>query len=641
MKDRFQAISRNSVQVPIILLCGCLVMLYLRTLAPGVLVGDSGEFQYLPHVLGIPHEYGFPLYLIVGYFWSLIPIGSVAFRMNLLSAVFALLTVATLYAFSRRITESTTGALIASAAYGVSISFWTYATVAERYDINVFLITCMLFAVWQWHSDRRERWFMCIALCLGLAATIHNTIVLIGPSILVWLALYRDARHWLTPSRLLRFIGVLALPLILFLYIPIRGLQLFNATETAPGLSVPLSVAQGLVAPLFTGNSVDQWLGYISSHGAATSLLSSISVGIGQLPSYGGLLLDNWHPALLALAILGLFKGLREAPRFFSGVLVYFFVDPTVSLAYGGRVPAYVMPTYIMVAFCVALGCLLMYQTVQSAHVHSWLKRVALYAGTLAVSGVLLLTVVTNFPHVDRSYDTASADYWTEVLDYPLDKDSALSAHEGDLRPFWYYQQIELKRPDLLALFPPGEDVLEKWVNARHHFYLVGALHNWSPELAKGYNVTPWGKIVYVSPLGDVPSCPLPPAPQPLAIEKRAMLDAVQMESRAAEPYEWVNMCWDVKAPVSEDTMISLRVMDLAGKLQVQHDDLLISSWYPPSTVEAGNRIVDFYRLRMPANAAMGTYEVHAVLYARKSDKEWIFADGSSDISLGRFEWQQ
>ena len=39
--------------------------LYIRTLASGVLPGDSGEFQVLTHQLGIAHCPGYPVYLVI------------------------------------------------------------------------------------------------------------------------------------------------------------------------------------------------------------------------------------------------------------------------------------------------------------------------------------------------------------------------------------------------------------------------------------------------------------------------------------------------------------------------------------------------------------------------------------------------
>src|SRR5437867_8676283 len=69
--------------------------LYGLTCAPGVQGGDSGEFQFVAYILGIPHPPGYPLYALVGRLWTLVlPFGEVAYRMNLLSAVFAAATLA-------------------------------------------------------------------------------------------------------------------------------------------------------------------------------------------------------------------------------------------------------------------------------------------------------------------------------------------------------------------------------------------------------------------------------------------------------------------------------------------------------------------------------------------------------------------
>jgi hypothetical protein len=63
--------------------------LYVTTLAPSVLPGDSGEFQFAVPTLGIPHPTGYPLYLVLGKLLSLVPVGSIAYRLNLLSAIAA------------------------------------------------------------------------------------------------------------------------------------------------------------------------------------------------------------------------------------------------------------------------------------------------------------------------------------------------------------------------------------------------------------------------------------------------------------------------------------------------------------------------------------------------------------------------
>ena len=68
--------------------------LYMYTLAPTVLPSNSGEFQFVADILGIAHPPGYPLYTMLGKLFTLIPLGDVAYRVNLMSAFFAALTLA-------------------------------------------------------------------------------------------------------------------------------------------------------------------------------------------------------------------------------------------------------------------------------------------------------------------------------------------------------------------------------------------------------------------------------------------------------------------------------------------------------------------------------------------------------------------
>ena len=63
-------------------------ILYSLSLAPGVVGGDAGEHQLAVPLLGIPHTTGYPLYVLIGKLWTLIiPIGSMAWRLNLFSCL--------------------------------------------------------------------------------------------------------------------------------------------------------------------------------------------------------------------------------------------------------------------------------------------------------------------------------------------------------------------------------------------------------------------------------------------------------------------------------------------------------------------------------------------------------------------------
>src|SRR5437764_8486429 len=67
------------------------LVVYSWTLAPTVTLTDSGELILAAYGLGVAHPPGFPLWVILAHLASLVPLGSVAVRINFSSALFAAL----------------------------------------------------------------------------------------------------------------------------------------------------------------------------------------------------------------------------------------------------------------------------------------------------------------------------------------------------------------------------------------------------------------------------------------------------------------------------------------------------------------------------------------------------------------------
>src|SRR5262252_8249721 len=62
---------------------------YFATMAPSVTLVDSGELIVAAKYLGVAHAPGFPLYVLLAHLASIIPIGTVAQRVNFASGLFA------------------------------------------------------------------------------------------------------------------------------------------------------------------------------------------------------------------------------------------------------------------------------------------------------------------------------------------------------------------------------------------------------------------------------------------------------------------------------------------------------------------------------------------------------------------------
>ncbi|MDI6641623.1 MAG: DUF2723 domain-containing protein, partial [Elusimicrobiota bacterium] len=118
---------------------------YLATLSPTISTGDSGELCACSVILGIVHSPGYPLYCLIGkIFTVVVPFGNLAFRINLLSALFAALTVLFLYSIVESLlvanfnTISKISAILSSLLLAFTKSFWKAAVQAEVFTLNAF-----------------------------------------------------------------------------------------------------------------------------------------------------------------------------------------------------------------------------------------------------------------------------------------------------------------------------------------------------------------------------------------------------------------------------------------------------------------------------------------------------------------------
>src|SRR4030095_4765826 len=93
-----------------------LFVLYIRTLAPSLLYGDSAEFQTIAYTLGIGHPTGYPVYILLAKLFTFIPVGEIAYRVNLFSAFCAALTVGLIFLILRKLGAMHTGAVYGSLA---------------------------------------------------------------------------------------------------------------------------------------------------------------------------------------------------------------------------------------------------------------------------------------------------------------------------------------------------------------------------------------------------------------------------------------------------------------------------------------------------------------------------------------------
>ncbi len=154
---------------------------------------DTPKFQFLGHVLGTAHPPGYPLYVVLSHLFVKIPIGTIAYRANLFSAVMAALACALAHVMGRQIGASRYAAFLMSLALATGASFWRSAVFAEVYALAAVMATLTVALMLAWGQRGRTAPLLGAAFAFGLGLGNHLTIVGLSPAIAAYLLWYRRA----------------------------------------------------------------------------------------------------------------------------------------------------------------------------------------------------------------------------------------------------------------------------------------------------------------------------------------------------------------------------------------------------------------------------------------------------------------
>lgn len=126
-------------------------IVYLLTLCPGPFVEGTGENIVCVWTFSVPHPPGFPLFCILGkIFATLLPLGSVAFRVNLFAGLMGAVTIAGLYLLLRQLSLAVLAAAAAALCLAFSLTFWREATIAEVYTLSLAVMVIQLALLLSW-----------------------------------------------------------------------------------------------------------------------------------------------------------------------------------------------------------------------------------------------------------------------------------------------------------------------------------------------------------------------------------------------------------------------------------------------------------------------------------------------------------
>ena len=222
---------------------------YAMTLAPDVLPHDSGELQLVAPTLDIAHPPGYALYTMVGKIFSLIPLQTPAWRMNLLSAVLAAFTLAVTGRAARELTGSARSALVAIPALAGAASFWATATTANVRMLTALFCALLFWLLLRFARTRSTSTLLMAAFVFGLAVVHHGSLIFMALPLAIFV-IGLDPRILTRPAVVLRTSLAFLASLSVVLYFPIRAMA-GQALFDPGGLITPQGLLQHVLAQGF------------------------------------------------------------------------------------------------------------------------------------------------------------------------------------------------------------------------------------------------------------------------------------------------------------------------------------------------------------------------------------------------------
>jgi hypothetical protein len=453
------------------------LVVYSWTLAPAVTLTDSGELIVAAYGLGVAHPPGFPLWVMLAHLASLVPVGSVAVRINFSSAVFAalacamlalvvaeLLVTASCFGAPRRrnkaarqssnIESSNAGGLLRIApAVGAGLlmafsrTLWAYATITEVYALNALLVLLVFFLVVRWRRRiietrtdssaavaTHDTWIYAAAFIFGLAMGVHHvTVALTLPAIAV--VVYRTEGLKFFASRRLLYAALISITALILVY---SYLPWAASRSPAMNWGNPRSLQE--IWWHITGRQYRVFFSF-SPSAMGAQFLEFCRMALREFGF-------AWLPLPVFLAVAGFVSAYKRDRTVFWFLLLIVLADLAYALSYeiAEDKDAYYLPAFISIAIAAGLGIHWLIQLVAS-------RRSPMWTPSVAVAIAIVLTSATafaaNWPFNNRRHYFIADDYVENLFSTIAPNGLLLTQDWQVASPMLYAQEIEQRRRDV------------------------------------------------------------------------------------------------------------------------------------------------------------------------------------------------
>lgn len=439
---------------------------YLLTVAPSVIFFDAGELITSSFLLAQGHPPGYPLYVIMGKLATFFPFGNVAYRLNVMAALFSSLANLTVFLITYQIIkglqvpdplEEYKGlvSFITAITFAFSYDHWNQAVIAEVYPLNTFITGLLIYLLLLWReneTEKRRNWeternaadsrlLYLVSFLFGLGLGNHHTLLVILPVLFLVIAV--------TSQRLLFDAKAWGLSMTLF----VLGLSVY--------LFLPLRAMQGPELNWGDPDSISRFKWVIFREGYPRGgIYRPLQLFWAQLKTIN--IVHGFTVAGFAFGCLGMIACLKK--RWFEVMItmVIFLVLSVGIVIYGNPseetvflIESFHTPSYMIFSVWIGMGFFFTL-TLACRSAGKLFEPGKARVGTSLLTAVLPIYLLVHFyPSNDRHKDYIAYDYAQNELASMPSNSILFTWGDSGAFPLWYLQIVERYQPGLLLVHTP------------------------------------------------------------------------------------------------------------------------------------------------------------------------------------------
>jgi len=394
-------------------------IIYLLTLEQKLIGGDTAWYALEIPAMQIFVPTGYPTFSMLGKLITYLPVGDFAYRLNLFSAIFGALTILFLFLLINRLVRNEPVSFISSLCFAFIFPFWHVANRLEFDTLNSFFIVLVLFSAILYNENKTRKYLYFFFFSLGLSLTNHPIAFFVVPAIFLYVVII-NPKIFKSVKAIFLSILFFILPLLSYLYIPIRSLQ---------GYGEVTSIRKFFY--YITGRNVTGKL-----HGGSFGDKAFMGV-ISVIKDYLKIIYDSYGVILIIIALIGFIYLIRKNKKFgiFSFLFIIFnIIVPPLYIEKAN--PNYMLDTMIVLAVYIAFGFLsvLNFSTFlfnkaldgrKILKIDNFLRYFLIVIFFLFFVLQPVSLIYANYNEVDLSEPDDVYNFWTDAFDN-MEKDSKI-----------------------------------------------------------------------------------------------------------------------------------------------------------------------------------------------------------------------